>query len=203
VKQVIAAYQGEPGAFSEMAIVEMWGRVATPLPCATFADVITAVESGRADIGMLPTENSIAGPVNDSIAAIERSALFRGKAPALGIHLMLLALPGATLASLRSVESHPVALRQCGEFLGRHPHLVPRPSHDTAGAAREVAASGDVTRAAIASARAGELNGLITLAEGLEDRTDNVTQFAVVARDESLIRTNALDAPTRPANLER
>ena len=199
----VAAYQGEPGAFSEAAILEQWGTAATPLPCLTFEDVIAAVESGRADVGLLPIENSIAGPVTDSIAAIERSSLFHGRAQALRIHLMLLAVPGATMHSLRSVESHPVALRQCGAFLGAHPQLVPVPSEDTAGAAREVAASGDRTRGAIASRRAGELSGLIVLAEGLEDRADNVTQFAIVARDESLVRSSVLDAPGPHANLNR
>lgn len=201
--RLVAAYQGEPGAFSEAAIVERWGTAATPLPCATFADAIAAVESGRADFALLPTENSIAGPVADSIAAIERSSLFHGRAAVLRIHLMLLALPGATLASLRSVESHPVALRQCSVFLRAHPELTPRSSEDTAGAAREVAASGDITRGAIASMRAGELNGLIALARGVEDRADNVTQFAIVARDESLVRLSVLDAPGPPANLKR
>ena len=199
----VVAYQGEPGAFSEMAIIALLAGEAEPLPCASFGDVIVAVESGAADLGVLPTENSIAGRVDDSIAAIERSALRVAGKTSLPIHLSLLAPPGATLDSLRSVESHPVALRQCGNFLVAHPGLVARASYDTAGAAHEVAASGDTTRGAIASARAGELNGLIALATGLEDRADNVTQFAIVARDASRIRLSALDGRRTAANLER
>ena len=141
------------------------------------------MEDGRAALGLLPTENSIAGPVREAQAAIDGSSLTVVRATELPIHLSLLALPGATLESLRLVESHPVALRQCAEFLRMHPHLVAREAQDTAGAARAVAAAGDRTRGAIASARAGELNGLVTLAEGLEDRADNVTQFAIIARD--------------------
>jgi prephenate dehydratase len=200
---MVVAYQGEPGAFSEMAILALLGDDAEPLPCASFDDVVAAVESGRAALGLLPTENSIAGKVADSIASIERSTLEVAGSTTLAIHLSLLALPGATLDSLRSVESHPVALRQCGRFLEANPRLVPRASHDTAGAAREIAASGDATRGAIASSRAGELNGLVVLATGLEDRIDNVTQFAIVARDASLIRLSALDGRRTPANLER
>ena len=180
---IVVAYQGEPGAFSELAIVALWGSNATPLPCAHFADVVAAVEEGRAELGMLPTENSIAGPVREARAAIGASSLTVVRTSALPIHLSLLALPGATLESLRSVESHPVALRQCTEFLRAHPHLAAREAGDTAGAAREVATAGDTTRGAIASSRAGVLNGLITIAEGLEDRADNVTQFAIIARD--------------------
>jgi prephenate dehydratase len=199
----VVAYQGEPGAFSEMAILALPVPDLEPLPCRRFEDVIEAVESGRAALGLLPTENSIAGPVADSVAAIARSALVVAGTTALGIHLALLALPGATIDSLQSVESHPVALRQCRRFLAAHPQLAPVESHDTAGAAREVAASGNPARGAIASSRAGQLNGLVALATGLEDRADNVTQFAIVAREESPILLRALDGRRSPANLER
>lgn len=179
---IVVAYQGEPGAFSELAIVALWKSDATPLSCHRFSDVIAAVEEGRAELGLLPTENSIAGSVHEAQAAIAASALVVVRGTSLPIHLTLLALPGATLESLRSVESHPVALRQCAAFLRAHPQLVAREAQDTAGAAREVAMAGDRTRGAIASSRAGVLNGLVTLAEGLEDRADNVTQFAIISR---------------------
>ena len=136
----------------------------------------------RLPLGLLPTENSIAGPVHEAQAAIAASSLAVVRGTSLPIHLSLLALPGATLESLRSVASHPVALRQCAQFLSAHPQLVAREAGDTAGAAREVAMAGDRTRGAIASSRAGVLNGLVTLAEGLEDRADNVTQFAIIGR---------------------
>jgi prephenate dehydratase len=200
---IVVAYQGEPGAFSELAIVALLGREAAPLPCARFGDVVAAVESGRAELGLLPTDNSIAGPVTESVAAIDRSGLIVAGTTSLPIRLSLLALPEATLESLRSVESHPVALRQCKEFLGAHPRLVPRESYDTAGAAGEVAASGDLTRAAIASSRAGELHGLVALATGLEDRSDNVTRFAIIARSASPRLLSALDERGTPANLGR
>jgi prephenate dehydratase len=186
-----------------MAIGALWGDAATPLPCERFADVIEAVESGRADGGVLPTENAIAGPVVDSVAAIAGSRLVTLGTTALPIHLALLALPGATLDSLRSAESHPMALQQCGEFLRAHPGIVARQSHDTAGAAREVARSGDSSRAAIASAGAGARYGLVILASDIEDRADNVTQFAIVARDASRSLLSALAEPTPSANLER
>ena len=199
----VVAYQGEPGAFSEMAILALPLAALDPLPCRTFADVIGAVESGRAELGLLPTENSIAGRVADSVDVISRSSLAIAGTTSLAIHLSLLAIPGATIESLRSVESHPVALKQCTRFLAAHPMLRPAESHDTAGAAREIAASGDRTRGAIASSRAGELNGLVVLATGLEDRSDNVTQFAIVAREASPILLRALDGRRSPANLER
>lgn len=197
------AYQGEPGAFSEAAIVATWGEAATAMPCASFGDVVAAVESGRADGGLLPVANSIAGVVAESVSAIERSTLrVVGERP-FPIQLALLAVEGATLESVRTAESHPVALRQCGNFLGAHRWLEPVASQDTAGAAREVAASGDRRRAAVASPRAGALYGLVTLASAIEDRAGNVTRFAIVARAESAILLSALDAQVPSANLRR
>jgi prephenate dehydratase len=197
------AYQGEPGAFSEAAIVAMWGESAIAVPCASFSAVIAAVESGRTDGGLLPVANSIAGTVVESVAAIEGSTLVVVGETRFPIELDLLAVEGATLESVHTAESHPVALRQCGRFLEAHPRLEAVPSHDTAGAAREVAASGDRRRAAVASARAGALYGLVTLARAIEDGAGNVTRFALVARAESTNLLSALDGQVPPANLRR
>lgn len=199
----VVAYQGEPGAFSEEAIVALWRGDAYPLPCATFEDVTRAVREGQAHFGVLPVENSIAGPVRDSVAAIAASGLTTVGATELPIHLHLLALPGATIESLRSVESHPVALRQCRNYLGARPWLSVREVLDTAGAARAVAAGRDRTRAAIASARAAELTGLVALAEGIEDRADNVTRFTIVAREPAPLPSRALDRGRARTNLNR
>ncbi|HEX2778643.1 MAG TPA: prephenate dehydratase domain-containing protein [Gemmatimonadaceae bacterium] len=199
----VVAYQGEPGAFSEEAIVALWGSDVAPLSCATFDDVTRAVQEGRARFGMLPVENSIAGPVRDSIASIAASRLTAVGATELPIRLCLLALPGATIESLRSVESHPVALRQCREYLDHRPWLRVREAFDTAGAARNVAAARDATRAAIASARAGELTGLVALAEGIEDRAGNVTRFTIVAREPAALPSRALDPGRARSNLKR
>ena len=197
------AYQGEPGAFSEAAIAASWGEGAVAIPCRSFGEVIAAVESGRADGGLLPVANSIAGSVVESVGAIEGSTLVVVGETTLPIHLDLLAVEGATLESLRTVESHPVALRQCRNFLAAHSQLEAVPSHDTAGAARAVAASGDRRRAAVASPRAGALYGLVTLARAIEDQAENVTRFAIVARAESPILLSALDAQGPAANLRR
>lgn len=196
------AYQGEPGAFSEAAIAAAWGGEATAMPCASFGEVIAAVESGRAVGGLLPVENSIAGAVVESVRAIEGSTLHVIGETSLPINLDLLAVAGATLESVRTVESHPVALRQCRGFLRRHSWLEAVASHDTAGAARDIAASGDRRRAAVASARAGALYGLITLASAIEDRAGNVTRFAIVARADSRIRLSALARPRPSASLQ-
>ena len=199
----IVAYQGEPGAFSEQAIIELWGSAASPLPCATFAEATRAVLEGRASFGMLPVENSTAGPVRESLAAIAESELLALGMTELPIRLCLLAHSGVAIDGLRSVESHPVALRQCMAFLRARPWLSVREASDTAGAARAVARAGDRTRGAIASERAGELTGLVPLVRGIEDRTDNVTCFTIVARERLPLPSRALDRRRARANLER
>lgn len=194
--RVAIAYQGEPGAFSELAILDAWGSTARAVPHAEFADVVRAVAQGRVDFGLLPVENSIAGRVASSLAAIDGSSLHVVGSLEHPIRLCLLAPAGATIDSLRSVESHPVALAQCGEFLRAHPRLEARPVFDTAGAARMVAAAHDVSRAAIASSRAAELHALTIVRAGIEDHAGNVTRFAVLSRD-AATRPSALDS-TRP-----
>ena len=191
--RVAIAYQGEPGAFSELAILDRWGSMARPVPYAEFAEVVSAVSGGRVDFGLLPVENSIAGRVASSLAAIDGSSLHVVGSIERPIRLCLLAPAGATIDSLRSVESHPVALAQCGAFLRAHPRLEARPAFDTAGAARMVAAARDASRGAIASARAAELHALTIVRAGIEDHAGNVTRFAVLSRDAAR-RPSALDS---------
>ena len=189
----IVAYQGVAGAFSELAIRAIWGDAAVPLPCAAFGDVTTAVLEGRAQIGILPVSNTIAGPVVPSVEAIAASGLHVVGEHDLRIELCLLALRGATGESLRTVESHPVALRQCRQFLAEHPALEVREAFDTAGAARDVAAAGDATRAAIASASAARAYGLAILQHSIQDALDNTTRFALVSPEPAHVRSSALD----------
>jgi len=101
---------------------------------------------------------------------------------AVPVRLCLLALPGAAAPDLRAARSHPVALAQCGTFFRFHPHIRPVASHDTAGAAREVAELGDPSVAAIAGPAAAARYALALLAEGIQDRPDNHTRFVAIAR---------------------
>jgi prephenate dehydratase len=177
------AFQGELGAFSDIGIAQHWQGRAEPVPVREFADVARAVETGRAEFGLLPVENLIAGPVGPSLDVIARAtALHTVAETTVAIELCLLALPGATLDTLRRVRSHPVALAQCGAFLRRHPQLAAEPHYDTAGAARDVAAAADPACAAVASRAAAERYGLTVLAAGIGDRRDNATRFVVLAR---------------------
>ena len=186
----IVAFQGETGAFSEVAAEELVPAPRTLLPCATFDAVVRAVVNGHADFGVLPVENIIAGPVHAAVDAMTPFAsIERVREHTLPVRLALLGLRGARVSMLHEVLSHPVALRQCTRFLAEHPHIKVVEAHDTAGAARMVAIRRDPTVAAIAAPWAAGHYALTVLAEGLEDRPDNATRFV-------LIRRRATSAPT-------
>jgi prephenate dehydratase len=177
------AFQGELGAYSEEAVVRLFGEGATPVPCRENRDVTRAIAAGDAESVVLPLENSLAGTVAASYdAMLEERGLFATSELTLPIHHCLLAPAGARLADLRDVESHPVALAQCRGFFERHAQLAPRAAYDTAGAARDVAAAGDRTRAAIAGRPAARRYGLEILAADIEDRGDNRTRFVAIGR---------------------
>jgi len=177
------AFQGEPGAFGEDAIVIFFGSAdVVSVPERAFVDVVAAINDGRADYGVLPVENTIAGAVVDAKRALAQSALRTTGDVTVAVNQCLLAIPGAALDDLTAVTSHPVALAQCTKFLSAHPRLKAFPSFDTAGAAREVATAGHLDMAAIAGRRAAELYALDILAEGIQDRADNETRFVIVAR---------------------
>jgi prephenate dehydratase len=181
------AFQGEPGAFGEDAIVKFFGSAdVVTVPERQFADVVAVVEDGRADYAVLPVENTIAGAVVAAARALADSALRTTGNVTVPVKQCLLAVPGARLSDLTTVVSHPVALAQCTKFLLAHPQLKAFPSFDTAGAAREVATAGDIRIAAIAGRRAATLYRLDVLAEGIQDRPDNETRFVIVARSENL-----------------
>lgn len=178
------AYQGEPGAYSDLAVRQYFGPDVHGLPCRSFPDVLHALCDGACDQAMIPVENAIAGPVRmalDALDAVGDTVTTVGEHRLL-IVLCLLGVPGAMLATVQEVRSHPVALAQCRIFLARHPWLDVRGHDDTAGAAREVAEAGDRTIGAIGSEMAAERYGLEILARGVQDVPHNWTRFVVLKR---------------------
>jgi prephenate dehydratase len=175
----LIAFQGEPGAYSDLACREVYPGMQT-LACGTFEETMAAVEEGRATLAMLPIENSVAGRVADIHHLMPSSGLY-----IIGEHFQrvnhhLLALPGATIAGLKTVRSHVHALSQCRNLI-RELGLRPVVAADTAGSAAEVAQRGDRSIAAIASELAGKIYGLASLKENIEDEEHNTTRFLVMA----------------------
>ena len=175
------AFQGLPGAYSDLACRQVHPDM-TPLPCQTFEEVFAAVEDGTAQRAMIPIENSVAGRVADIHQLMPHAKLHIVAEQFQRVNHHLLAPEGATLEGITRVHSHVHALSQCRGYLHDH-GFTPVLHADTAGAAQEVAARGDVTEAAIASELAAETYGLRSLAANIEDADHNTTRFVVLARD--------------------
>ena len=175
------AYQGEPGANSDAACRAVVPEL-EPMPCQTFEDAFDAVESGRAELAMIPVENSIAGRVADIHHLLPESGLHIVGEHFMAIHFQIMASPGTRLSQVRTVRSHAHALGQCRRILREHGWNAVV-ADDTAGAAREVAELADPSVAALAPRLAAELYGLDVLAEDVEDEHHNTTRFLVLSRE--------------------
>jgi prephenate dehydratase len=185
------AFQGEPGAFSEAAAIQLLGNSITTVPRATFDAAFRAVPEGTADALLAPVENTLAGSVLRVYDLLLESNLGIVAETILPIEHHLIACPGATLEGLHSVASHPMALAQCERFFLEHPKLKRVPAEDTAGSVREVLERGDKAFAAIAGRRAAEIYNGTILAESIQDDAENYTRFVL------LVERNR---PGRPAN---
>jgi prephenate dehydratase len=193
------AYQGEPGAFGEEAIIGYFGTGAVhPTPMPTFSAVCAAVERGSVEAGVLPLENSVAGTVGDALDALADGSLRVVGELLLPIRHHLLALPGVALDGIERVASHWQALSQCERFLSERGWEIV-PAADTAGAARELATGGDRATAAVASARAADRYGLEVLAADIQDSSHNVTRFAVLAPSTRAAALPAAAGPLAPS----
>ncbi len=173
------AFQGVPGAYSELACRSIFPAMST-LPSAAFEDAFAAVRDGRARYAMIPIENSVAGRVADIHRLMPESELFIVSEHFVRVNHHLLAPEGATLKTIRTVHSHVHALGQCRKLI-RKMNLRPIVHADTAGAAAEIAERGDPSEAAIGSALAGEVYGLKSLAANIEDADHNTTRFLVLS----------------------
>jgi prephenate dehydratase len=174
------AFQGEPGANSHIACKEAY-RELEPLPRATFEDAFAAVRTGRAALAMIPIDNSVAGRVADIHHLMPASRLHIVAEWFLPVQHQLMAPKGATLRTIETVESHVHALGQCRNII-RALGVKAVVAADTAGAAREVAEAGDVTRAALATKLAAKIYGLRILKKDVADAKHNTTRFVVLAR---------------------
>ena len=175
------AYQGEPGANSDIACRDVYPDW-EPLACASFEDAFAAVSEGRAELAMIPIDNSSAGRVADIHHALPTSGLHIIGEYFLPIHFDLLAVPGATEETIESVYSHQHALGQCRQVI-RELGLAPMIAGDTAGSAREIAEWDDPTKACLATPLAGEIYGLQTLRTRVEDEAHNTTRFIILSAD--------------------
>lgn len=174
------AFQGEPGAYSEQAVLEHFGAVETT-PCDAFDAVFEAVHAGACDAGLVPIENSLAGSIHQNYDLLLQHRLHIVGEHLLRVHHCLIALPGLAMEDVRRALSHPQALGQCARYLRRR-GIRPEQAFDTAGSVKLLKQSGARDAAAIASRRAAELHGMQILEAGIEDDPENYTRFLAIRR---------------------
>ncbi len=202
------AVQGAPGCFSHAAARGLMGELEL-VPCRTFQQLFDAVATGRAELGIVPVENALAGAVVENLDLLSQRGLPVVAETYLRVEMCLVAPPGSRIEALTAAGSHPVALRQCGDFFARHPHLRSVVAHDTAGAIQELMEGRAEYDAAIGPALAAELYGAEILQRGIEDHSNNYTRFLVISGEgEAGVRgeigkatDTAGASPTRKASL--
>ncbi|HEX2966378.1 MAG TPA: prephenate dehydratase, partial [Syntrophorhabdaceae bacterium] len=177
----LTGFQGEHGAYSEAALIA-YDNSLVPIPCKEFYDVFYEVISGQLDLGIVPVENSLEGPVtqvNDLLIETDLKIVGEVRLP---IQHCLLALPETEYRDLKIVYSHPQALGQCRGFIERH-KLEPKSYYDTAGAARMLSETRPNAACVIANRLCSELYGLEIIQDNVEDHNSNSTRFVVLARE--------------------
>ncbi len=176
------SFQGDFGANSDTACRKMFPNM-EPLPYTTFEDALNAVETGEADLGMIPIENTLAGRVADIHHLLPQTQLFIVGEYFLPIHFQLMVLPGVKKQEIKTVHSHIHALGQCRKII-RNNGWKAVVASDTAGAAKFIKQMGDRSQAALAPKLAAELYGLDIIESDVEDAINNVTRFVVVSRED-------------------
>ena len=174
-------YQGEPGAYSEMACMNFFGENVQTKGLKQFRDVFAAIKSGEADYGVLPIENTSTGAIRQIYDLLTEYDCYMVGETTVRVAHCLMALPGVELSDIQTVYSHEQGLFQCESFLHEHPDWKQVPQDDTAGSAMMVARSGDKTKAAICSRRSADIYGLHILAENINSNAENTTRFVVVS----------------------
>lgn len=179
------AYLGPPGTWSELAALAFDGEGATLLPLASTSAVVSAVETGLADTGVLPIENSLEGAVGTTLdLLIHETDLQIAAEVVVPIRHMLLVNPGTTLGDIQVLRSHPQSLGQCRRFIERVlPKATTAASLSNTAAVEEIL--GQAHMAAISTPRAAELYPVALLARDIQDKTANATRFVVLANDDS------------------
>ncbi len=186
----LIAFQGEPGAYSEAAVLEHFGPQTPTLPCESFDEVFSAVENGKAACGLIAIENSLAGSIHHNYDLLIQHRCWITGEHYLRVHHCLITNPGVRMEDIRKVISHPQALAQCHAYLRNH-NLPSEIFYDTAGSVKHLKETGARDLAGIASRRAAEVYGMQILEEGIEDNQANFTRFLVIAREPEKAGHNA------------
>ena len=208
-KKTLAAFQGEPGAFSHAAARKLLGADVEILPCPVFEEVFRSVKEGRATHAVIPIENTLHGSVHENYDHLLFYEMPIVGETSIRISHQLIAMPGTRFKDVRRVLSHPVALNQCLRFFERNPQIQKVPHYDTAGSVKTLSLERPAAAAAIASEAAAHIYGGTILKRGIEDDRQNFTRFfllhaqpAKYTPGDKRWKTSLVFAtPNRPASL--
>jgi arogenate/prephenate dehydratase len=176
------AFQGELGAFSHRAAYKIFGPKIEPLHCSAFEDVFEAVARKKAELAVVPIENTLAGSIHKNFDLLARHSLDVVGETSLRVEHNLIVLPGVRLRQIRQIYSHPAALEQCTRLLRRLRSIEKIPFYDTAGSVKLIRDRGLTNAAAIASEEAARIYGMQILRRSVEDDPENYTRFLALAR---------------------
>jgi len=178
----IVAIQGERGAFSETAAHSLIGKNIKPVTCDSFESLFDAVETKKADFGVIPIENSLVGSIHRNYdLLLERNLHIIGETQERIVHC-LIAPKGVTFSKITKAYSHPVALDQCHNFFKKNKHIAPISYYDTAGSVKMLAESGSTNSAAIAGPYAADIYKMKVVRKSIEDEKNNHTRFLLLGR---------------------
>jgi prephenate dehydratase len=181
--KLTVAIQGERGAFSHQAAIAALGPEIEVLSRATFDELFDSVVEGKADRALVPIENSLHGSIHENYDRLKSRPLHIVGETQLRIRQCLIGRPGSSVAMVRRVASHPVALAQCRRFFAERPNVEAVTAYDTAGAVQDLMKGGLATQGAIASRLAADIYGAQVLLEGIEDDPENYTRFLLLAKE--------------------
>ena len=177
-----AAFQGELGAFSHKAVMDLLGPEVVVQPRQRFEDVFAALRDREADAAVIPIENTLHGSVHENYDHLLQFDFRIVAETNVRIVHNLIAAPGVRFKDVKRVFSHPVALNQCLDFFKANPQIVREPFYDTAGSVKMVMSEGLQDAAAIASAVSAEIYGAKILKRSIEDDRQNFTRFFLLRR---------------------
>jgi prephenate dehydratase len=181
-KTPLAAFQGEPGAFSHAAARKLLGNKVAVLPCPGFRNVFEALDAGQATHAVIPVENTLHGSVLENYDHLLEYGIPIVGETSIRISHQLIAMPGVRFRDVVRVLSHPVALSQCRKFFLNHPHLEMTSHYDTAGSVKTLKEQRPERTAAIASEAAAQIYGGVILRRNIEDDRRNFTRFVLLSR---------------------
>ncbi|MCX6181009.1 MAG: prephenate dehydratase [Bacteroidetes bacterium] len=184
------AIQGITASFHEVAAHKHFGKDITSVECMSFPDLCEALKNNDADYAVMAIENSIAGSILQNYSLVQDYKFNIIGEVYLRIHQCLMALPGTKIEDLKLIESHPIAIRQCAEFLMKIKNAMLVDKEDTAAVAKQISDEKLAGVAAVASKAAAEKFGLEVLAENIETNKQNFTRFLILSKQASTSAKN-------------